>query len=118
MSKELTDQKFEELVVQSELPVLVDFWAPWCAPCRVLGPVIDELAEELSDSITIYKMNVDENSEVTSALNIRSIPYVAIFVNGEVVASSLGAVTKGKLLDLIDGVVGENTTQLVKNEME
>lgn len=98
----VTDSNFAETVLQSEVPVLVDFWAPWCGPCMALGPTIDALADEYQGKIKITKMNVDENTNVPAEYGVRSIPYLVVFKNGQVTESLVGAVPKAKLKTLLD----------------
>jgi thioredoxin 1 len=90
-----TDSNFETEVLQSDKPVLVDFWAEWCGPCRMIAPVIDELAAEYEGKAKIVKLNVDENQQVSMRYGIRSIPTLLIFKNGQVVDQIIGAVPKG-----------------------
>ncbi|MDH5750950.1 MAG: thioredoxin [Deltaproteobacteria bacterium] len=90
----LTDDNFMQEVTESDVPVLVDFWAPWCGPCRVVGPTMEELAGEFGGRAKIGKLNVDENREVAGALNIMSIPTVALFKGKEVVDYKVGAHSK------------------------
>ncbi len=99
---ELTDSNFEEEVLNSEHPVLVDFWAEWCGPCRMIGPVVDELADEYQGKAKIGKVNVDNNPEVSMKYGIRSIPALLIFKNGEVVDQIVGAVPKPHLTKQLD----------------
>jgi len=90
MSLDLTSQNFDSEVLKSEVPVLVDFWAPWCGPCQMLGPVIEEIAADLKDTVKIAKVNVDDNQEIATSYNISSIPAVLIFKNGQVTETIIG----------------------------
>ncbi|MWQ14796.1 thioredoxin [Glaesserella parasuis] len=86
-----TDASFEQDVLKSDVPVLLDFWAPWCGPCRAIGPVLDDLSINLGNKARIVKMNVDENQQIPAEFGVRSIPFLLIFKNGEVVAQQVGA---------------------------
>ena len=101
MATPVTDGTFESSVLKSSLPVLVDFWAPWCGPCRAIGPVIDELAIEFEGKVAIFKMNVDENPATPGKYGIRAIPTLILFKDGQVVEQVTGAVSKSNLKDLI-----------------
>lgn len=92
-----TDSNFDQEVLKSDLPVLVDFWAPWCGPCRIVGPVVEELAQEYNGKLKVVKVNTDENQEIAVKYGIRSIPTLGIFKNGEVVDGIIGAVPKNAL---------------------
>ena len=102
MALEITDANFQEVVLNSEKPVLVDFWATWCGPCRTIGPIVDELATELEGKAVIGKVNVDSNSESPQTYGIRNIPALLIFKNGEVVDKLVGAVPKSQLLEKLE----------------
>ncbi|MCL5019380.1 MAG: thioredoxin [Patescibacteria group bacterium] len=101
----ITDDNFDVEVMQSNSPVLVDFWAEWCAPCRMVGPVIDELAEEYKEKIKIGKVNVDENSQTPSKFGIMSIPTLMFFKGGEPVKTLIGAQSKETLKREIDSIL-------------
>lgn len=91
MSIEITEKNFEELVLNNDKPVLVDFWASWCGPCRAVGPVVDQIAEDYKDQVVVGKINVDEQSALAQRFSVMSIPTLCIFQNGEVVHRMVGA---------------------------
>ncbi|ATS18617.1 thioredoxin [Synechococcus sp. PCC 6717] len=93
----VTDATFKEEVLDSELPVLVDFWAPWCGPCRMVAPVVDEIANQYAGKVKVVKVNTDENSKVATDYGIRSIPTLMIFKGGQKVDILVGAVPKTKI---------------------
>ena len=103
--QEVSDKNFEIEVVNSDLPVLIDFWAPWCGPCRAIAPVVDELAREYDGKLKVVKMNVDENPLTPGRYGVRSIPNLIIFKNGQVKDQIIGAVPKGHFVQAIDKVV-------------
>ncbi len=94
---ELSDASFEAEILQSSTPVLVDFWAPWCGPCRVVGPIVEELAQQYQGRIKVAKMNVDNNPVTPGKYGIRGIPTLILFKNGEAVDQIVGAVPKGQI---------------------
>jgi thioredoxin 1 len=98
----VTDGKFNEEVLQSDLPVLVDFWAPWCGPCLSIAPAVEELAKEYSGRVKVGKMNVDENPQTPSNFGIRGIPTLILFKGGKAVNQIVGAMAKAKLKSMIE----------------
>jgi thioredoxin 1 len=103
--QEITDKNFELEVVNSDLPVLIDFWAPWCGPCRAIAPVVDELAKEYAGKLKVVKMDVDENPLTPSRYGVRSIPNLLILKGGQVKDQIIGAVSKGHFVQAISKVV-------------
>lgn len=98
----VTAESFEKEVLQSDIPVLVDFWAPWCGPCKMIGPIIDELAEEVS-TVKFCKLNTDEADTIAFKYRVMSIPTLMLFKNGKNVATSVGAISKAEVLKFIEG---------------
>ncbi|MBU6185655.1 MAG: thioredoxin [Synechococcales bacterium] len=110
MSKvvEISDANFKQEVLESSLPVLVDFWAPWCGPCRMVAPVVSEIAELYESTVKVVKINTDENPNVASQYGIRSIPTLMIFVGGQRVDTVVGAVPKSTLASTLEKYIPEN----------
>ena len=102
---EVTDANFETEVLQSETPVLVDFWAPWCGPCRMVAPIVDELSEEYDGKVKFVKLNTDDNIRTASTYGIRSIPTLLVFKGGDAVGSIIGFRPKGDLKKRLDAVL-------------
>lgn len=100
--KHISDASFEADVLQSGTPVLVDYWAEWCGPCKMIAPILDEVAAAYEGKLTIAKMNVDENREIPAKFGIRGIPTLMIFKNGELAATKVGALAKAQLTAFID----------------
>lgn len=103
--KNITDADFETEVLQADGPVLVDFWAEWCGPCRQVAPVLEELAAEYSDKLTIVKLNIDENPVTPSTYRIASIPTMSVFSGGEVVRQIVGARPKAAMVRELEGII-------------
>lgn len=99
---EVTDQNFKDIVLVNEKVVLVDFWAPWCAPCRMIAPIIEDLSAEMSDRVKFCKLNTDENQQTASQYGIRGIPTLGIFRDGEMIDSIAGVVPKGMIKDKLN----------------
>ena len=105
MAIEVNDANFEEVVLQSDVPVVVDFWAEWCGPCRMVGPIVEDLAEEYKGRIVVAKMDVDSNPAITSKLGIRNIPTILFFKAGQQVDKQVGAVPKTVISQKIDALL-------------
>ena len=103
---EIEDSVFDAEVLESEIPVLVDFWAPWCGPCRALSPVIEEISETYKGRVKVSKINVDENPKTTMKFRIRSIPTLIAFKDGEVAEQIVGAVAKSEIEKILDKAIG------------
>ena len=101
--KHITDASFDADVLQSAQPVLVDYWAEWCGPCKMIAPILDEVAKDYNGRLAIAKMNVDQNREVPAKFGIRGIPTLMIFKDGQLAATKVGALSKAQLTAFIDG---------------
>lgn len=113
----IMDQNFEEAVLNADVPVLLDFWAPWCGPCKILGPIIDELAEEYKEEpILIGKVNVDQNPQLSAAFKIRSIPTLVILRGREVIFQHSGMIPKPNLAEILDQLIANPQTENQETE--
>ncbi|ALD90952.1 thioredoxin TrxA [Cupriavidus gilardii] len=101
--KYVSDASFDADVLQSDKPVLLDFWAEWCGPCKMIAPILDEVAKDYSDKLQVAKINVDENQQVPAKFGIRGIPTLILFKNGQVAAQKVGALSKSQLTAFLDG---------------
>lgn len=101
----LSDDSFENDVLKSDLPVLVDFWAEWCGPCKMIAPILDDLSEEYAGRVTIAKLNVDQNNVSPAKYGVRGIPTLLLFKNGELAATKVGALSKTQLKEFIDAQI-------------
>lgn len=100
--KNVSDDSFTTDVLQSEQPVLVDYWAAWCGPCKMIAPILEEVASEFAGKVTVAKLNVDENQQTAAKFGIRGIPTLMLFQNGEVKATKVGAVSKSQLTEFLN----------------
>ena len=100
--KHISDASFEQDVLRSDLPVLVDYWAEWCGPCKMIAPILDELSRDYGDRVQIAKLNVDENQATAARFGVRGIPTLMLFRNGAMIASSVGALSKSQLTLFLD----------------
>ena len=102
---EINDKDFEQQVLKSSLPVVVDFWAPWCGPCRMIGPIVEKLSEEFNGKLKFCKVNVDENQQLASKYKVMSIPTLIFFKNGKLIDQSMGAVPEKTLRSKVQGLI-------------
>ena len=105
MAAEITTADFDEIISTSDKPVLVDFWASWCGPCRALGPIVEQIGEEMADKITVYKCNVDDEGALAQRFGIMSIPTLILFKDGQAVDKKVGAKDYDEITDWIDSLI-------------
>jgi len=105
MTVEITDANFDQMVLQSDKPVVIDFWAEWCGPCRVIGPIIHDLSDEYQGKVVVGKFDVDNNTQVPAKYGIRNIPTVLFFKGGQVVDKQVGAVPRNNLVNKIEALL-------------
>lgn len=101
----VTDSTFEDEVLKSDKPVILDYWAEWCGPCKMIAPLLDELADEYAEKVTVAKINIDENQETPQKYAVRGIPTIMVFKNGEVAGTKVGAMSKSQLSAFVDSVI-------------
>ncbi len=104
MAMELTMENFDSEVMNSDLPVLIDFWAPWCGPCKMIAPIIEELSKELDGTVKVCKVNIDDNQQLAVKYNVASIPTLLVFNKGELVNTAVGARGKDAILDMVKNI--------------
>ena len=105
MAIEITDSTFDEIVLKSDKPVMVDFWAEWCGPCRMVGPIMEELSDDFKDKAVVGKLDVDSNQEFAAKFGVRNIPTVLVFKNGEIVGRQVGVAPKAKYTEAINSAL-------------
>ena len=102
---QVTDATFEEEVLKSDKPVVLDFWAPWCGPCKQIGPSLEEISDEMKDKITVAKVNIDENPVTPTKYGVRGIPTMLVFKDGEAAATKVGAISKPAIVEWIEEII-------------
>ena len=106
-SKKTNESTFENDVLKSSIPVIVDFWAEWCGPCKQIGPILEEISDEKKDSLNVFKLNVDENPEIAQKYNVRGIPTLIFFNKGNLIDQKIGSMSKTMLLDWIESILNK-----------
>ncbi len=114
-TKTITDASFQSDVLGADKPVLVDFWAEWCGPCKMIGPSLEEISDELGEQVTVAKLNIDENPDVPGRYGVRGIPTMILFRNGEPAATKVGAEPKGRLKAWLEGELGVTAVEPLPN---
>ena len=105
MTKQVTDASFEMDVLKSSQPVIVDFWAEWCGPCKQIAPALEEISKEMGDRVTVAKVNIDDNPQTPQKYGVRGIPTLILFKNGQVAATKIGPLPKSKLVEWVESVL-------------
>lgn len=101
-AKTVTDASFQQEVIEAGVPVLVDFWAPWCGPCKMLGPIVDEVAQEKEGQVKVVKIDVDQNTQTATTFNVRTIPTMILFKDGQPVDTKIGMLPKNKVIEWVE----------------
>ncbi len=104
-TNKITDSSFEQDVLNSQKLVLVDYWAEWCGPCKQIGPSLEEISDEMSDKVTVAKLNIDENPEAAGKYGVKGIPTLMLFKDGEIISTKVGALPKSKIIEWIESVI-------------
>lgn len=103
MTKHVTDEEFDGVIAAKDKPVLIDFWAEWCGPCKQISPILDEISKEMADKLTVAKVNIDQNPEAPQRFGVRGIPTMILFKDGKAIATKVGSVPKSALVEWLNG---------------